>query len=172
MKHSFPMVPTILMATIALGLTLMAYLRGEGQHVTGFKVASNMIMAVAPLLIFALIVAGMIQVLVPSAFVAKWVGAESGFKGILWGSVAGSLTPGGPFVCLPLAAGFIKAGASAGATVAYLTAWALIGVSRIPLEVGILGWKLTAVRFASTLILAPIAGLIAQVFFSSVNLKN
>ncbi len=172
MKHSFPWIPTIIMGIIALGLTLMAYLRGEGEHLSGLKVASNLIMAVAPLLIFALIVAGMIQVLVPSAFVAKWVGGDSGFKGILLGSVAGSLTPGGPFVCLPLAAGFTKAGASSGAIVAYLTAWALVGVSRIPLEVGILGWKLTAVRFASTLILAPIAGLIAQLFFSSVNLKN
>lgn len=172
MKHSFPWIPTIIMGVMALGLTLTAYFRGEGQHMTGLKMASNMILAVAPLLIFALIVAGMVQVLVPAVWVAKWVGADSGFKGILLGSVAGSLTPGGPFVCLPLAAGFTKAGAGTGAIVAYLTAWALIGVSRIPLEVGILGWKLTAVRFASTLLLAPIAGLIAHMVFSSVNLKD
>jgi hypothetical protein len=49
--------------------------------------------------------------------------------------------------------------------VAFLTGWSLWAVARIPMEVGILGWKLTLARVASTLVFPPIAGLIASVLF-------
>jgi uncharacterized membrane protein YraQ (UPF0718 family) len=95
------------------------------------------------------------------------VGAESGLRGILVGSLAGGLAPGGPFVSLPVAAALVRSGASVGTIVAFLTGWSLWAFSRLPMEVGILGWKLTAVRFASTLVFPPLAGLIANQFFSS-----
>jgi hypothetical protein len=49
--------------------------------------------------------------------------------------------------------------------VAFLTGWSLVAVSRLPMEVGILGWKFTLIRIASTFFFPPIAGLIAQAFF-------
>ena len=80
------------------------------------------------------------------------------------------LTPGGPYVSLPVALGLLRAGAGAGTMVAYLTGWSLWAIARLPMEVGILGWKLTMIRFVSTLIFPPIAGLIAHLLFGHVNL--
>ena len=110
------------------------------------------------------------QVLLPQEVIGRWVGAESGLRGLLIGSIAGGLAPGGPYVSLPIAAGLLKSGAGVGTMVAFLTGWSLLAFGRLPLEVGILGWKLTAIRFASTLIFAPIAGLIAHLLFRSVKL--
>jgi len=132
------------------------------------KSAVNMIVQILPLLVFAFIVAGMIQVLLPRELLARWVGAESGIRGILIGTVAGGLSPGGPFVNLPIAAGLIRSGASVGTMVAFLTGWSLWAVSRLPMEVGILGWKFTAIRLASTFFFPPIAGLLAQALFGGV----
>ena len=84
------------------------------------------------------------------------------------GSIAGALTPGGPFVNLPIAVGLFKAGASIGVMVAYITGWSLWAIARLPIEVGLLGWKFTLIRLASVLIFPPIAGLIANFFFSGV----
>jgi hypothetical protein len=50
--------------------------------------------------------------------------------------------------------------------VAFVTAWSLWAVTRLPMEIGILGWKFTAVRLVCTFFFPPIAGLIAQLFFS------
>jgi uncharacterized membrane protein YraQ (UPF0718 family) len=122
-----------------------------------------MTVQILPLLIFAFIVAGMVQVLVPRELLSKWVGAESGMRGILIGTVAGALAPGGPYVSLPVAAGLLQAGASVGTTVAFLTGWSLWAVSRLPMEVGIVGWRFTLMRIVSTFFFPPIAGLIAQV---------
>ena len=158
---------TIILGVLALVLLLMGYFRGEGQHIQGMKAGLVMLVEILPLLLFAFIVAGMVQVLLPHEAVARWVGMESGLRGILIGSVAGGLTPGGPFVSLPLAAGLLRSGAGVGTMVAYLTAWSLWAVNRLPMEVGVLGWRFTLIRLASTFVLPIFAGLIAQLFFAS-----
>ena len=159
-------IPTIVMGVLAIALLLIGYYKGQGQHISGVKSALNMTVEIFPLLIMAFIVAGMVQVLLPQHLLSRLLGEESGIRGILIGTVAGSLTPGGPFVSMPIVAGLLRSGASAGTMVAYLTAWSLLGVHRLPLEVGILGWKFTLIRLGCTFFFPPIAGLIAQAIFT------
>lgn len=159
------LIPTIIMGVLAVILLILGYYRGEAQHLTGMKLGLKMALEIVPLLVFAFIVAGMIQTLIPKEFLSRWIGEGSGIRGILIGTIAGGFSPGGPYVSLPLAAGFLRAGASIGTIVAFLTAWSLWAVSRIPMEVGILGWKIAVIRLASTFFFPPIAGLIAQAFF-------
>ena len=47
------------------------------------------------LFVFAFVMAGMIQVILPKELILKWIGKESGIKGILIDTIAGSLAPGG-----------------------------------------------------------------------------
>ena len=128
-----------------------------------------MLLQIVPLLIFAFIVAGMMQVLIPTEIISTWIGAESGFRGLLIGSALGGLTPGGPYVSLPIAAGLLRTGASIGTMVAFLTGWSLWAITRLPLEMGLMGWKFTLIRLACVFLFPPIAGLIANKFFSGVN---
>jgi uncharacterized membrane protein YraQ (UPF0718 family) len=159
------LIPTVVMGVLALVLLAIGYQQGGGQHIAGVKTGFWMILEIVPLLIFAFIIAGMVQVLLSPEMVAKWVGAESGMRGIFIGSLAGGLCPGGPFVSLPIAAGLLRSGAGAGTMVAFLTGWSIWAVSRLPMEVGILGWRLTAIRLACTAVFPPLAGLIAQALF-------
>ncbi len=169
-RKSDMLIPTIIMGIIALVLAYLAYNKGESQHLIGLKSAWTMTYQILPMLIFAFIIAGMIQVLLPRELVAKWVGAESGFRGILIGTIAGGLSPGGPYVSLPIAVGLLKSGAGVGTMVAYLTGWSLWAISRLPMELGILGWRLTLIRLACTFFFPPIAGVIAQYLFANVKL--
>lgn len=160
------LVPTIIMAVIAVTLLFVGYYKGQGQHISGTKRALNMTVEVLPLLFLSFVVAGMVQVLIPRELLSKWVGAESGMRGIFIGTVAGGFAPGGPYISLPIAAGLLRAGASMGTMVAFLTGWSLWGVNRLPMEIGIMGWKFALVRLASTFFFPPVAGLIAQTFFA------
>ena len=161
------LIHTIIMGVIAITLFIIAYQKGQGEHITGMKSALNMIIQISPLLFFALIIAGLVQVLLPHELLSKWIGKESGFKGIIIGTIAGGLSPGGPYVSLPIVAGLMRSGASVGTMVAFLTGWSLWAVSRLPMEVGILGWKFTLIRLAATFFFPPIAGWIAQTLFSN-----
>jgi len=160
-------IPIIIMGALAIILLFIAYQRGEGQHIAGLQSALTMTIEVLPLLVFAFIVAGMVQVLLPQEIISKWIGDESGLRGIMIGTVTGGFCPGGPYVSLPLAAGIFRSGASLGTMVAFLTGWSLWAVGRLPMEVAILGWKFTLIRLASTFVFPPIAGLIAQTFFAT-----
>ena len=161
------LIPTIIMGVIAIVLLFIGYQKGGGEHILGLKSAGKMLLQITPLLIFAFIVAGMIQLLVPIEMVSKWVGTESGFRGILIGTALGGLMPGGPYVSLPIAAGLLRAGVGIGTMVTFITAWSLLAFSRMPLEIGILGWKFTLIRLACVFFFPPIAGLLANRFFSS-----
>ena len=163
------LIPTIIMGVIAIVLIFISYQKGGGEHILGLKAAGNLLLQIIPLLIFAFIVAGMIQVLIPQEIITRWVGVESGFRGILLGTAFGALTPGGPFVSMPIAAGLLRTGASIGTMVAFMTGWSLLGISRMPMEIGLMGWKFTLVRLAFVFFFPPIAGLIANRFFSGVN---
>ncbi len=158
----------MLISTFIIGvLTIIFFIIGyyKGVHIAGLKIALNMAKEVMPLLIFAFIMSGMIQVILPKELIMKWIGKEAGIKGILIGTIAGSLAPGGPYVNLPLVAVLLKLGASTGTMVSFLTGWLLLSISRLPMEVGILGWKFTIIRLLSTFFFPPIAGLIAERFF-------
>jgi len=165
-KDRSMLISTIAMAIIAAALLAVGFFRGGSQHVDGLRISRDMIVRILPLLVFAFIVAGMVQVLIPRELLAKWIGRESGLRGILMGTIAGGLAPGGPYVSLPLAAGFLKSGASIGTMVAFITGWSLWAVNRLPMEVGIMGVRFTLIRIACTFFFPPIAGLIAQLIFS------
>jgi uncharacterized membrane protein YraQ (UPF0718 family) len=119
------LVSTLIMGGLALILLGIGYHRGEGQHVAGLRFAVWVTVQILPLLVFAFIVAGMVEVLVPRETLSSWVGAKSGLKGILLATVAGGLCPGEPYVSLPIVAGLLRSGASLGVVVAFLTSWSL-----------------------------------------------
>jgi len=160
------LIPTIIMGVIAIALVIFAYQKGGGEHILGLKSAWDILLQVMPLLIFSFIIAGIVPLLIPTEMISKWVGTESGFRGILIGSAFGGFTPGGPITSLPIAAGILHAGAGIGTMVAFMTGWSLWAVTRLPLEIGLMGWKFTSIRLACTIFFPVIAGLIANLFFS------
>jgi len=87
------LIATILMAALVIGLLAWGYVRGQGEHLLGLKAAVVMTLQVLPPLIFAFIVAGMVTAMIPQERTDRWVGARSGWRGILIGGLAGALTP-------------------------------------------------------------------------------
>lgn len=158
----------IVMFIIAIVLLVVAYMQGDNLHVLGLKTAGKMFLQIIPILIAAFIIAGMVQVLIPREFIIKWLGPQAGWKGIVFGSLAGGLTPGGPIINFPIVASIYKSGAGIGTVVAYVTAWSLVSVARLPYEISLISPKFAMIRLACTFFFPPIAGLIAQFFFSKI----
>lgn len=158
---------TVIFALLAILLLCWGYFSGQNQHTTGLTLAWQMIVQTLPLLIFIFIVAGMTQVLMPKELISSWIGDESGLRGIMVGTFAGIFIPGGPMLALPLLGGLMKSGAGIGTLVAMMTSWSLISVSKVLMEVGILGWRFSFMRIVSSFMMAPLAGIIAQFLFKS-----
>ena len=158
------LIPTVVMMVVALVLLAFAY--GQGLHAQGLSSGLRSFLSIVPLLVAVFAIAGLVEALVPKEKVAALLGDKSGFRGIMLGCVAGAITPGGPYVSFPIVASIYNAGAGIGTIVAYVTAWSLWAVARLPMEIGIVGPRVTLIRVLSTLIFPPIAGLIARGLFS------
>ena len=65
------LIPTIIMGVIAIIFLIIAYLKGGGEHILGLKAAGNILIQILPLLIFAFIIAGTIQYVIPNDFISK-----------------------------------------------------------------------------------------------------
>ncbi|HEY3495917.1 MAG TPA: permease [Polyangiaceae bacterium] len=124
---------------------------------------------VLPVMLPAFVLAGMMSALISPDAIGAWLGREAGLRGLLVGTLAGALTPAGPFVAFPLLAILLKGGASVGAVTAYLTAWALLGVHRVvALEIPILGWRFALVRYVASLAVPMLVGFLAQLLSARV----
>lgn len=155
------LIPTIAVGLLTLVLLAMVHAKG-GNTVEAAHEGLTSLVKVLPVLAFALVAASCLVYLVPSELVAKWVGKDSGAKGIFIGSAVGMIVPpGGPIVVYAIAAGLIKSGAGFASMVAFVTAYNLLAVHRFPFELTMVGWKFLALRAASVILLAPLAGFLA-----------
>ena len=123
----------------------------------------DLLIFLLPRMIGGMLLAGLVQAIMPPDLVAKWVGAESGLRGIIIASAVGMLTPGGPMTSFPIVVAFYMSGADRGALVAYITGWSLLGFQRtLVWELPLLGTEFTLYRIAIVITLPIMAGLIAR----------
>ena len=149
----------LVMFVLAAVLTALAWHRGPTFAREGFGAAWGLFWFILPNLVVGLILGGMIQVLLPRELVAHWAGEGSGFRGLAIATVAGALTPGGPFVQFPVVASLWKAGTGIGPITAYVSAWSLLGFQRILVYEGpILGWRFVLTRVTVALAMPIVAG--------------
>jgi len=153
---------TLILVLISALLLAIAFLKGRDLPLAGLMVAGRTLWRNLPILLLGFVIAGLVQLLVPKELISRWLGAQSGPKGILVACVAGGLVPGSPYAIFPLVATFYQAGAGLGAVVGFISAWSLWSVSRLPLEMALIDPKAALVRYGVTFVVPPIAGLIAS----------
>ena len=153
---------TLVLIAVAIILLIIAFHQGRDLPLTGLQVAGRTLWRNLPLLLLSFAIAGLAQVVIPRDLISRWLGAQAGFKGVLVGCVVGGLVPGSPYATFPLVAALYQAGASLGAVVGFVSAWALWSVTRLPVEMALIAPKPALVRYAITFIVPPIAGLVAE----------
>jgi uncharacterized membrane protein YraQ (UPF0718 family) len=155
------------MTAAIVALTGLAYLRGGLDLVVeGLQRSGLTLVKVVPLLAAAFLLAGLIQVMISHDFIQRWLGTGSGLKGLLLGAAAGALVPGGPYITYPIAASFFIGGAEIGTVMAFIAAKTVWTLSRLPMEVALLGPHITLVRYAVTLVVPVVVGLLANLLLS------
>lgn len=144
---------------VVLALAAAAWTRGGVPLVlSGLQNGLTSMLSVVPLLVAAFLIAGLAQALLSEELIKRWLGAQTGWRGILIACVGGALIPGGPYVYYPISAGLLKTGAGLGVLAAFVTAKNLWSVTRLPLEFALLGPRLTMIRFGITLLMPPLMG--------------
>jgi uncharacterized membrane protein YraQ (UPF0718 family) len=151
-----------LMVSVTAALFGLSVWKTKGIPVDALKSSGKTLLTMLPIILCAFMCEGLIKTIVPPSWIQKWLAAESGWRGIAIGCIAGALTPGGPYTSFPIAMLFLRSGAGLGTVVAYLTAWQLWSLTRYPMEIAFVGLNITLLRFAVTCFVPPLAGFLAH----------
>ncbi len=120
----------------------------------------------------ALMLGAFLVEIIPAELLQQALGPETGFQGILIASLAGSMLPGGPFISFPIAIAFFKAGAGAPQLMALLTGWSIWAIHRtLNFELPMMGARFIALRWASSFLFPPFAGLACALVLHWMNLS-
>ena len=157
---------TLVLALAAVVLAVIAYVKDPGLPLLGVRNGASMLWFILPRLVPAIIVAGLLQVLVPQETVQRYFGRESGLRALVIASLAGVVTPGGPMVSVPFMVALANSGAAMAPLVAYMTSWSLFGMQRIiAWEAPLMGWHFVLVRVVPSLAFPVLAGWLVKVFY-------
>lgn len=158
---------TLVLVVAAIVLAVVAYLRDPGLPLIGARNGLSMVVFILPRLIPAMLIAGLLQVVVPQEVVSRYFGQQGGMRAIVVASLAGIITPGGPMVSVPFMVALAHSGAALPSLVAYMTSWSLFGMQRIiSWEVPLMGWHFVGVRLLASLAFPILAGWLVAVFYS------
>jgi uncharacterized membrane protein YraQ (UPF0718 family) len=156
----------LVLSSLAVLFAVVAYLKDPSLPYVGARNGFSLLWFVLPRMVPALLLAGMLQVVIPQETVARYFGQRSGMSAIVMASAAGVITPGGPMVSVPLLVVLANSGMALGPLVAYMTAWSLFGMQRIiAWEAPLMGWRFVTVRIVSSLAFPILAGWLVKVYF-------
>jgi uncharacterized membrane protein YraQ (UPF0718 family) len=149
-------------AAVGFGI-LCSLIKGPDEVWAALDEDLGLLVDLMPRVVVALSIAALIWVMMPREKMSALVGSESGMRGLIIATIAGTVTPGGPSSAYALLAAVAVTGADRGALVAYITAWATLGLQRILIwDVPFMGAEFAMLRFAICIPLPIIAGLIAR----------
>ena len=153
----------ILSAVALIAAALVWTTQGPAAVNAALGKAWPLLLMVLPAMLAGLLLAGSLKQLIPPGALAQWMGAESGWRGLIVAALAGMATPGGPMATFPIVLVLARAGADRGAVVCYIVSWALNGLQRILVwEVPLLGADFALLRLLCGLPLGVLAGMIAR----------
>jgi len=114
------------------------------------------------ILIPVAVLIGLFEVWVPKQLIGKYLGRESGWKGILLALLFGAAPTGPLYVAFPIAAMLLKKGASPLNVVVFLNTWAAMKIPQLLVEARFLGPSFMLVRLALTVPSAILMGWLIQ----------
>ncbi|MCB0183654.1 MAG: hypothetical protein KDE31_05290 [Caldilineaceae bacterium] len=83
---------TLFLIGVALALAAVAWnMGGSSLALAGLASGGRILLSVVPLLLAAFLIAGLIQVLVTQEMVTRWLGTESGWRGIALACLGGAI---------------------------------------------------------------------------------
>jgi uncharacterized membrane protein YraQ (UPF0718 family) len=156
---------TAVITLLAGAAAIAVYVRDGREHFLDILIGDLALFgAMLPKVLAGCLIGAFVTLLLPREMVARWVGHESGFAGLLVAALFGFILPGGPITIYPVAGAFLAMGADAGAVVAFITSWTLIGYTRaLVWELPFFGSDFVIWRIAAAVPLPIIAGLLARI---------
>ncbi len=131
---------------------------GTGQAVV---IGSRTFISISAILLTVFLFMGLFSVWVREESIVRHFGEESGWKGLLYGTLLGTVYHGPQVSIFPFLKSIQEKGARLAVLVAVVSAFA-IKIPMLPLELALMGWKFTVIHNALLFLTAPLLALVME----------
>jgi uncharacterized membrane protein YraQ (UPF0718 family) len=139
------------------------------KAIRSVHIGSRSLVRISLLLLSGIFLGSFVGAFLPREFISGLLGKESGFYGILLGTLFGAVMPGGPYVLFPIVASLYSSGATIPPIIAMIFAWQCISLTRIPMDLGYLaaveGQKLVWLRLLIGIPIPIIVGVLVTLIW-------
>lgn len=149
----------IAISLIAIVLVIL----NPGKAYTGFKQALENFRSLLLVMIGVSLLSGYVSVVVSKETIRRYVGKESGFKGVIAGALFGSLMVGPAYMFFSFFKEMVSKGAKPRVVAASITAWA-VKLPWIPFMIALLGAKFAIVLNLLIFLFAIVCGYLVELF--------
>jgi len=143
---------------------MLSFFKSKEKSLQSLEIAIKSFVKMMPYVIIIILFIGIVQGFLSKDIIIQYLGKSSGFSGIIFAGVVGSILHIPSLISFPLVASLIESGASIMVAVAFITTLTMVGFVTLPLEIKVLGKKLAILRnlfsFIIALIIAVIMGVI------------
>jgi uncharacterized membrane protein YraQ (UPF0718 family) len=162
-KRSFYDTSTLLVVLLSLWGAYVVYHKGGTTAVFAILHEDfSLFLTIVTKVLLGCLIGAFLTLLLPRDKMVKYVGGETGWRGLCTASIIGAILPSGPFTIFPLAVSFKLSGAGTGPVIAFITAWTLLGFNRFVVwEIPFFGTELVFTRLLFSLPLPLFAGYFA-----------
>ena len=143
---------------IAYGVLFIFF---PGKTFIALKDGVVLLLKMLPLFVCVVFFSSFIALFLSPKTIQKYMGKQSGLKGIVIAAILGTLIVGPLWVLFPLFGTLLKKGAKVSVVGAMIGAFA-IKTPWIPYAAGFLGWKFITVTVILTLVYAVVEGLLME----------
>jgi uncharacterized membrane protein YraQ (UPF0718 family) len=152
----------IAVAAVAAGIAVY-FLEGRDRFLAILVGDMGLMVYMTPKVLAGCLIGTLVTLLLPREVVTRWIGAESGWSGLVIAFIAAVILPGNPLTIFPVAGALLAVGAEVGAVVVFITTWSLVGYQRaLVWELPFFGLDFMIWRIVISLPLPFVAGVLAR----------
>ena len=141
---------------------LLVWLFWPAQAVEVVRNTWDYLVEMVVILIPVAVLIGLLEAWVPKHLIGKYLGRESGWKGMALSALFSTAAAGPLYVALPIAGMLLRKGASPLNVVVFLNTWAAIKIPQLLVETKFLGPAFMLVRLALTVPSVILVGWLIQ----------
>lgn len=153
---------TIALYVVALAALIISFVKSKKKTRLAIKKAWKAFENILPQFLSILLIIGMMLAILTPEQISQFIGKESGWFGVVFAAIIGSVTLIPGFVAFPLAAALLKSGAGYMQIAAFVSTLMMVGIVTMPVEIKYFGKKATFLRngmaFAFSMIVALVMG--------------
>ncbi len=153
----------IFVNVFASSCLIVAFIKDRKKTKQSLIMAIKSIFRILPIILIMIILIGLLLGFLQSGLITRIIGKQSGFSGVFFAALFGTIMHIPALISFPLAASLLKSGASITAVAAFVTTLTMVGTIMLPLEIKELGKEITLFRNGISFIIAIIIALIMGV---------